>query len=339
MTSTNSISNQTYKFSNSSNTNKFNLSSNQLEIIADNTILGNTILSPSGITNSLTGQTAPFSNISLLPLLQTALYAVNQPPDQQSLAVNSKLYLENANPPTAPTKTITIDASNLLIDYESDTNQDLILQSSSSGSLKYIQTGAGATTQQLVLNPTQVILQDTSSTKNMNLGIDQLYMYNGSVSGTLTATNYSGTSATATTATNATNATNIGITSDNTNGTYFIPFSKTSGTGNKALFQDDTTGPLSYNPSTSTLSATKFVGDVSGNTITCSTLNYTTLNPPITITTPTLSQVMTAGNKASTTLDMSGNNITNCGTINTNIINTPTTNNTGLQIEQNGVGS
>jgi phosphopantetheine adenylyltransferase len=68
---------------------------------------------------------------------------------------------------------------------------------------------------------------------------------------------------------NATNATNVRITSDNTNGTYFILFSKTSGTGNyKSLFQDDTTTPLTYNPSTSTLSATTFVGDLSGNALT-----------------------------------------------------------------------
>ena len=54
--------------------------------------------------------------------------------------------------------------------------------------------------------------------------------------------------------TNATNATNVEITSDNTSGTYYIPFAKTSGTGNKPLFIDDTTGPLTYNPSTAVLS-------------------------------------------------------------------------------------
>ena len=62
----------------------------------------------------------------------------------------------------------------------------------------------------------------------------------------------------------ATNATNVAVTSDNTSGTYYIPFSKSSGTGNKALYQDDTTGPLSYNPSTSTLTATTFSGALSG---------------------------------------------------------------------------
>jgi hypothetical protein len=54
--------------------------------------------------------------------------------------------------------------------------------------------------------------------------------------------------------TNATNSTNVGITTDNSSGTYYIPFVKTSGTGNKPLFIDDITGPLSYNPSTAVLS-------------------------------------------------------------------------------------
>ena len=58
----------------------------------------------------------------------------------------------------------------------------------------------------------------------------------------------------------ATNATNVGVTSDNTNGTYYLPFIKTSGTGNKPIFIDDITGPLSYNPSTSNLSASIFTG-------------------------------------------------------------------------------
>lgn len=56
----------------------------------------------------------------------------------------------------------------------------------------------------------------------------------------------------------ATNTTNVEITSDNTAGTYYIPFAKTSGTGNKPLFIDDVTTPFSYNPSTGTTSATAY---------------------------------------------------------------------------------
>jgi len=70
---------------------------------------------------------------------------------------------------------------------------------------------------------------------------------------TLNCTNFSG--ALSGTATNSTNAS---ITSDNTSGTYYIPFTKTSGTGNKPLFQDDTTGPLTYNPSTGNMSAISY---------------------------------------------------------------------------------
>ena len=65
---------------------------------------------------------------------------------------------------------------------------------------------------------------------------------------------------------NALNATNVGITTDNTSGTYYLPFAKTSGTGNKPLFIDDTTTPLTYNPSTSTLTATTFSGTATNAT-------------------------------------------------------------------------
>ena len=58
----------------------------------------------------------------------------------------------------------------------------------------------------------------------------------------------------------ASSATNVILTSDNTSGTYYIPFAKTSGTGGKPLFIDDTTGPLTYNPSTATLTTSVFVG-------------------------------------------------------------------------------
>jgi hypothetical protein len=63
----------------------------------------------------------------------------------------------------------------------------------------------------------------------------------------------------------ATNATNVGITSDNTSGTYYLPFVKTSGSGNKPLYIDDTTTPLSFNPSTGALTASTFVGNLTGN--------------------------------------------------------------------------
>jgi hypothetical protein len=48
-------------------------------------------------------------------------------------------------------------------------------------------------------------------------------------------------------------ATLVQITSDDSSGTYYIPFSKISGTGGKTLYHDDTTTPLTYNPSASQL--------------------------------------------------------------------------------------
>ena len=57
---------------------------------------------------------------------------------------------------------------------------------------------------------------------------------------------------------NASSATEIALTSDNTSGAYFIPFSKTASSTLNTLYIDNTTTPLTYNPSTSTLTATTF---------------------------------------------------------------------------------
>lgn len=58
---------------------------------------------------------------------------------------------------------------------------------------------------------------------------------------------------------NASSATTVALTSDNTSGTYFIPFSKpTISPTSNALYIDNATTPLTYNPSTSTLTATIF---------------------------------------------------------------------------------
>lgn len=74
-------------------------------------------------------------------------------------------------------------------------------------------------------------------------------------------------------ATTATTATTITTTTDNTNTTCYIPFSKTTAGNNTALFVDDITGPLTYNPSTSTLTCTNFNGSASGVTVTDNNTN------------------------------------------------------------------
>jgi len=81
-------------------------------------------------------------------------------------------------------------------------------------------------------------------------------------SANVTATTFTG--ALAGTATNATNAV---IGTDNASTLVYPTFVKTSGAGNKGLFIDDTTTPLTYNPSTGALTATSFVGNASSATL------------------------------------------------------------------------
>jgi hypothetical protein len=103
-----------------------------------------------------------------------------------------------------------------------------------------------SSTQILVASvPSNIVTIDSNQITVFTSGVGTTTITPSSVTATTFNGNLSGT---------ATNATNVGITSDNTAGTYYIPFVKTSGTGNKPLFIDDITGPLSYNPSTAVLS-------------------------------------------------------------------------------------
>jgi hypothetical protein len=71
-------------------------------------------------------------------------------------------------------------------------------------------------------------------------------------------------------------ATTITTTSDNTSGTYYIPFTKTGAGTNQQLFVDDTiasAGPLTYNPSTATLTAAVFSGNATTATLANTTSN------------------------------------------------------------------
>jgi hypothetical protein len=81
----------------------------------------------------------------------------------------------------------------------------------------------------------------------------------------ITATNFYGVfNGNATTASSATNTTNVAIADDNTNTTYYPTF-VSNNIGNLPLKVDKSTNPLTYNPSTSTLTATTFVGALNGN--------------------------------------------------------------------------
>jgi uncharacterized protein (DUF2345 family) len=129
------------------------------------------------------------------------------------------------------------------------------------------------------------------SGKSVRIDLNMTY---STTTDTLTCTNFAGN---ATSSTTATNSTNVGITSDNTSGTYYIPFVKTSGTGNKGLFIDDTTTPFTFNPNTSTLTATNFAGNATTATTATNATNVGITNTTTTAGTyyPTFS-VATTGN-------------------------------------------
>lgn len=84
---------------------------------------------------------------------------------------------------------------------------------------------------------------------------------------TLTCTNFNGLVA------NATTAQTITLTSDDTSGTYYIPFSKTTAGTNSTLYIDDTTTALSYNPSLSAL----YLDSVNATTTNTTTTNTNNL--------------------------------------------------------------
>jgi hypothetical protein len=98
-----------------------------------------------------------------------------------------------------------------------------------------------------------------------------------SISATTFTGDLLGNATTADTAGVATLATGVKLVSDNSAGTYFLPFSKTV-SGANSLYVDNTTTPLTYNPSTSNLTATTFTGDLSGNASSASTIALTSDN-------------------------------------------------------------
>jgi len=78
-------------------------------------------------------------------------------------------------------------------------------------------------------------------------------------------------------AASATNAAGVSLTSDNSVGTYFVPFSKTTGVSGNALFIDNSTTTLNYNPATSTLTASTFRGSVNGNALNAFSMGATNI--------------------------------------------------------------
>jgi len=79
---------------------------------------------------------------------------------------------------------------------------------------------------------------------------------------------------------------NVAIGTDNASTLVYPTFVKTSGAGNKGLFIDDTTTPLTFNPSTGALTTTSFVASASGstNTITSSRIDVANSGGTLAIT-------------------------------------------------------
>lgn len=108
---------------------------------------------------------------------------------------------------------------------------------------------------------------------------------------TITATIFSG-SLTG----NSSSSSSVALTSDNTAGTYFLPFSKTIAS-NSTLYVDNTTTPLTYNPSTSTLTcsivnAIVSTATTSNNILTTSDNTATTCYIPFIKTTASASSAI-----------------------------------------------
>jgi hypothetical protein len=90
--------------------------------------------------------------------------------------------------------------------------------------------------------------------------------------GSITATTFNGSISTAAT------AVGVNLTSDNSAGAYFVPFSKTTTATGNSLFIDNSVTPLSYDPSTSRLACNEFSGDLLGNASSSTFVNTTNDN-------------------------------------------------------------
>jgi len=135
------------------------------------------------------------------------------------------------------------------------------------------------------------ILQGVSGA--LPVGASSGLTYNNTL-GTLTCNNFNGTaytalacsgnSATASSCSGnsvtATTATKVSLTTDNTSGSYLIPFSKAL-TTSETLYADNSTTSLTYNPFNSNLACSTFTGNVFGNASTATNAVNQTNGVPI----------------------------------------------------------
>jgi hypothetical protein len=168
-----------------------------------------------------------------------------------------------------------INVNNNTITLTDGTITNTLNKSDWTGTIKTVNTTANATH---YLN-----FSDGAGTGQGNPQKNALLSCNPST-GNITATSFNGAFFGT-----AANASNIALTSDNTSGTYFIPFSKTN-TSSNVLYVDDVTGPLTYNPSSGLLSVASVTatGGISGLTLSGELLTSSGASPAASFTASTL---------------------------------------------------
>ena len=167
------------------------------------------------------------------------------------------------------TKSVKIDPdSNSIIINDTTSNKTLNINSQqlSNGTQTLIFSDIYTT-----VNKTPAITYPPSNANTLNIN-NSIVLTNGTITNTLSNVSWSGTSS---------NASAVNLTSDNTSGTYYIPFSKTITANTNVLYVDNVTGPLSYNPSTSSLSCLLLNGQLIQPT-TKNTATYTSSTLSIT---------------------------------------------------------
>jgi len=231
-------------------------------------------------------------------------------PTPGELIVVDKIIVADQYP--APTQTTTITPTDIVLDDGINTNT--LSAADWTGNIRTVNTVANLTH---YLN-----FSDSSSTGYGHPQKTAGISCNPSTN-SITATSFIGSSS------SSTSAVGVDLTSDNTSGTYYLPFSKTTTATGNALFIDNSTTPLTYNPLASTLTALVFSGSATTSAIT-NTNDATTYYPVFVsasgdaqtlradITTGPFSYAPSSGN-----LTVSG--IVSCATISATLIRGDTT--------------
>ena len=222
-------------------------------LLSDNPIETN--ITPSGISDVKTGNSITMERLTYLP---TGLAALEAPPNSKTLHIQNTLLVDKIE----DLNSTTVNFDNIVLTDGTTTN---------------IINKNGYTT----TNTTANAIHYLNFSDNLDSGISNikktLKLSCNPSTNTITANTFNGDLFG--TATNATTATNTLVTSDNTSGTYYIPFCKTSGTDSKPLYINDTSCGLTYNPNTSTLTAQSLTAQsLTANSLTINSLTANSFN-------------------------------------------------------------